>query len=208
MSTVNTEVASLPGGLERTEELEIAPDRPAHFVEPEPLEPAEAHEPVDPAPVFVDVTGRRRKLLKPLAILAALLCCGYVTAVAVSLLAGSDTPFTPWTGIVSTHHVHGAKGTKGTNGGTAIGGSRSAAGRTGSTPSPVTSGGGPSATPRASSSTRTKTSASPSTAGSAGATATPTTTTSASATATTSAGPTATTTHGNSSGKGKAHAKG
>jgi hypothetical protein len=48
------------------------------------------------APVFVDVTGRRRRIVRHLVIVAGLLMTAYFSVVSVGLLVGADAPLTPW----------------------------------------------------------------------------------------------------------------
>ncbi|HEX6472451.1 MAG TPA: hypothetical protein VF069_25385 [Streptosporangiaceae bacterium] len=50
------------------------------------------------APVFVDVTGRRRRLVRHLALIACVLVAAYVGVVGVGLLVGARAPLTPWPG--------------------------------------------------------------------------------------------------------------
>jgi hypothetical protein len=50
------------------------------------------------APVFVDVTGRRRRIVRHIVVIAGLLVTAYLSVVGVGLLAGADAPLTPWPG--------------------------------------------------------------------------------------------------------------
>ncbi|HEU5159684.1 MAG TPA: hypothetical protein VFU43_22005 [Streptosporangiaceae bacterium] len=50
------------------------------------------------APVFVDVTGRRRRIVRHLVLIAALFATAYLSVVGVGLLVGADAPLTPWPG--------------------------------------------------------------------------------------------------------------
>ncbi|MBC6457809.1 hypothetical protein [Actinomadura sp. HBU206391] len=51
-----------------------------------------------PAPVFVDATGRRRRLTRRVGVISAGLLAGYLALVGVGLFAGADLPMTPWPG--------------------------------------------------------------------------------------------------------------
>jgi hypothetical protein len=59
--------------------------------------PAEPAEP-DPAPVFVDLTGRRRRVVQHVVFLAGLLVAAYLSVMGLGLLAGSGAPLMPWPG--------------------------------------------------------------------------------------------------------------
>lgn len=48
--------------------------------------------------MFVDVTGRRRAVVRHLVILLGLLLAAYVGVVGVGLLVGADAPLAPWPG--------------------------------------------------------------------------------------------------------------
>jgi hypothetical protein len=50
------------------------------------------------APVFVDVTGRRRRIFRHLALVAGLFVAAYLGVVGVGLLVGASAPLTPWPG--------------------------------------------------------------------------------------------------------------
>ncbi len=194
MPDVNTEVSPAAGTPERIEELDLTADLEANPAELIAEIPVELTPP--PTPIFVDASGRRRRLLKPLGIPAALLCCAYLAAVGVSLVVGSNTPLTPWTDIATGHDGHTAGHVRPTG----AGGSRKAIVPAAASSRPGPASSGPSAGPQSSPSPKARTSPS------AGTTpATATTSPAATGTATASASPTvtATTTHG----KGHKHKK-
>ncbi|WP_146059099.1 hypothetical protein [Actinomadura rubteroloni] len=51
-----------------------------------------------PEPVFVDPTGRRRRLLRGLGLAAGGLCASFLAAVGLGAATGARVPMTPWTG--------------------------------------------------------------------------------------------------------------
>jgi hypothetical protein len=53
---------------------------------------------VDVQPVFVDVSGRRRRLIRHGGIVLGLLLSAYLAMMGVGLLTGTHIPMTPWTG--------------------------------------------------------------------------------------------------------------
>lgn len=48
--------------------------------------------------VFVDATGRRRRLTRRAGLAATVLLAGYLIVVGVGFFAGADVPLTPWPG--------------------------------------------------------------------------------------------------------------
>jgi hypothetical protein len=48
--------------------------------------------------VFVDASGRRRRLIRRMGLAVAALLMGYLVVVGVGLFVGADVPLTPWPG--------------------------------------------------------------------------------------------------------------
>ena len=51
---------------------------------------------LEPEPVFVDRTGRRRRLARNAGIAVGCLLAAYLAVVAFGLVSGADAPMTPW----------------------------------------------------------------------------------------------------------------
>ena len=49
-------------------------------------------------PVFVDTTGRRRRLARRTGFVAGLLIAGFLVIIGTGLFAGADMPLSPWPG--------------------------------------------------------------------------------------------------------------
>lgn len=62
-----------------------------------------------PAPVFVDATGRRRRLTRGVGAICATLLTGYLAVVGVGLFTGTDLPLTPWPGNGGANNGVGAE---------------------------------------------------------------------------------------------------
>ncbi|GAA4066551.1 hypothetical protein [Actinomadura miaoliensis] len=50
-------------------------------------------------PVFLDVSGRRARLVRRLGLVAGALLTAYLTVLGVNLVAGADVPYTPWPAV-------------------------------------------------------------------------------------------------------------
>ncbi|XVQ12744.1 hypothetical protein ACQP1W_09370 [Spirillospora sp. CA-255316] len=125
------------------------------------------------APVFVDASGRRARLVRRLGIFAGGALIAYLVVIGVNLAMGADVPLTPWpSGSGATRGPAGEDGKPGTRSpsgpapaasGTVAPGAGTAAG-SGPTPSgatPAPGGASPSATPAQPSRTRGKAPATP-----------------------------------------------
>ncbi|MFC5749423.1 hypothetical protein [Actinomadura rugatobispora] len=104
----------------------------------------------DAAPVFVDASGRRARLVRRLGILASVGLLAYLAVIGLNLAMGADAPLTPWpSGSGATREPAGDGGKPGTHSpsGPAPAASSTVAPRSGASPS-----GGTTATRSASSS--------------------------------------------------------
>jgi hypothetical protein len=62
-------------------------------------------QPQAPEPVFVDRTGRRRRLARAAGIVVGCLLAAYVAVVAFGLVSGAGVPMTPWPAATPSHRV-------------------------------------------------------------------------------------------------------
>jgi hypothetical protein len=60
---------------------------------------------LDPEPVFVDRTGRRRRLARNAGIAVGCLLAAYLAVVAFGLVSGADAPMTPWPAAKPSHRA-------------------------------------------------------------------------------------------------------
>jgi hypothetical protein len=60
---------------------------------------------LEPDPVFVDPTGRRHRLLRPVGLAVGCLLGGYLVIVGFGLVTGTGVPLTPWPDAEPTHHA-------------------------------------------------------------------------------------------------------
>jgi hypothetical protein len=64
-----------------------------------------ATEVLEPEPVFVDRTGRRRRLARNAGIAVGCLLAAYLAVVAFGLVSGADAPMTPWPAPKPSHRT-------------------------------------------------------------------------------------------------------
>jgi hypothetical protein len=64
-----------------------------------------ATEMLDPEPIFVDRTGRRRRLARNAGIAVGCLLAAYLAVVAFGLVSGADAPMTPWPAAEPSHRA-------------------------------------------------------------------------------------------------------
>jgi hypothetical protein len=62
-------------------------------------------EALEPDPVFVDRTGRRRRLARNAGIALGCVLAAYLTVVVFGLVSGADAPLTPWPKLKPSHHA-------------------------------------------------------------------------------------------------------
>ncbi|GAA4511743.1 hypothetical protein GCM10023191_076330 [Actinoallomurus oryzae] len=60
---------------------------------------------LEPEPVFVDRTGRRRRLARNVGIAVGCLLAAYLAVVAFGLVSGADAPMAPWPDPKSSHRA-------------------------------------------------------------------------------------------------------
>jgi hypothetical protein len=60
---------------------------------------------LEPPPVFVDRTGRRRRLARNAGIAVGCLLAAYLAVVTFGLVSGADAPLTPWPAPKSSHRA-------------------------------------------------------------------------------------------------------
>jgi hypothetical protein len=63
----------------------------------------EVTEVLEPDPVFVDRTGRRRRLARNAGIAIGCVLTAYLAVVAFGLVSGADAPLTPWPALKPSH---------------------------------------------------------------------------------------------------------
>lgn len=68
-------------------------------------EPPAATAVLEPEPVFVDRTGRRRRLARNAGIAVGCLLAAYLSVVAFGLVSGADAPMTPWPAPKPSHRT-------------------------------------------------------------------------------------------------------